>query len=185
MIRRLFLIAAACLLAALPAAADDLAAAKEPGAIVIMRHALAPGTGDPTTVVIGDCSTQRNLDDRGRDQARQIGAAFRERGIGFDRVLTSQWCRCRETAELLGLGAVEDLPAMNSFFRRFDRRESQTAELKGFIASLPADARVMLVTHQVNISALTGQGTSSGEALVLKRLDGGEVEVTGSILIRP
>ena len=73
--------------------ANDWDALSEPGAIAIMRHALAPGTGDPANLTVGDCSTQRNLDERGRDQARTIGPALRGRGIVFDAVLSSQWCR--------------------------------------------------------------------------------------------
>lgn len=89
-----------CLAMALPASANDWDALDQPGAVAIMRHALAPGTGDPADFELDDCSTQRILSDAGRDQARRIGAAFRERGITFDRVLTSQWCRTTETAEL-------------------------------------------------------------------------------------
>lgn len=171
-----------------PAAASNdkgFERAKAPGAIVIMRHALAPGTGDPENFEIGDCGTQRNLDDRGRAQARAIGAAFRAEGVEFDAVLTSQWCRCRETAELLGLGEVEDLPALNSFFRKYARSEPQTEALKDFLGARPPGARIMLVTHQVNIRALTGRTTSSGEALVLQRDETGGVRVVGSILIDP
>ena len=164
------------------ALADDWAALEEPGSIAIMRHALAPGTGDPAEFALGDCSTQRNLDDRGRAQARAIGQAFRERGITFDTVLTSQWCRTRETAELLGLGSVTEAPSLNSFFRDYSTRDAQTAETRALIAE--REGRLMLVTHQVNISALTGEGTRSGEVLVI-RLDGGAVEVLGSILIDP
>ena len=162
--------------------ANDWAALEEPGAMAIMRHALAPGTGDPAAFEIGDCSTQRNLDDRGRDQARAIGAAFRERGIAFDRVLTSQWCRCRETAELLDLGAVSDAPSLNSFFQDRSTREKQTEETRALIAD--ASGPMMMVTHQVNISALTGQFTQSGEVLVIRPTENG-VEVLGSILIAP
>lgn len=162
--------------------ANDWAALEEPGAMAIMRHALAPGTGDPAAFEIGDCSTQRNLDDRGRAQARAIGAAFRERGIAFDRVLTSQWCRCRETADLLDLGEVSDAPALNSFFQDRSTRAKQTEEARALIAE--ASGPMMLVTHQVNISALTGQFTRSGEVLVI-RLDGDDVEILGSILIEP
>ncbi len=92
---------------ALPAdPSEELRQAFEaPGTVAIMRHAIAPGTGDPSGFDIGDCSTQRNLDDRGRKQARKVGQAFRAAGIAVDRVLTSQWCRCRETARLLELGS--------------------------------------------------------------------------------
>ena len=164
------------------AQANDWDAFSEPGAIAIMRHALAPGTGDPANLTIGDCSTQRNLDERGRDQARTIGAALRERGITFDAVLSSQWCRTRETAELLGVGPVTEAPPLNSFFRDFSTRDQQTTATRNLIAEM--EGRLMLVTHQVNISALTGQSTRSGEVLVIRKTDAG-VEVLGSILIQP
>lgn len=167
------------------ASPEGWAALRQPGAIAIMRHALAPGTGDPPNLALADCATQRNLDDRGRAQARAIGQAFRDHGIRVDRVLSSQWCRCRETAELLGLGAVEDLPALNSFFGDYSRRDRQTAAARAFLASLPKDERVVLVTHQVNITALTGAYPASGELFVLQVGDNGDVAVTGRILIAP
>lgn len=163
--------------------ADDWEALGEPGAFVLMRHAQAPGTGDPAGFVLEDCATQRLLDDAGRAQARAIGAAFRDRGIGFDAVLTSLWCRCRETAELLDLGPVEEAPAFNSFFADFGEREARTAEARAELAER-AGQRLFVVTHQVNISALTGRGTRSGEVLVVRQAGGG-LEVLGSILIAP
>jgi phosphohistidine phosphatase SixA len=177
-------IALALLLALLPAAAtaNDWAALDTPGAVAIMRHALAPGTGDPAGFRLGDCATQRNLDARGRAQALRIGDALRARGIGFDRILSSQWCRARETAELLGLGPVTAAPSLNSFFDDFSRRKPQTDETRALLEGL--DGRAMLVTHQVNISALTGSTTRSGEVLVI-RLREGAVEVLGRILIDP
>lgn len=162
--------------------ANDWEALDRPGSIAIMRHALAPGTGDPSRFTLGDCSTQRNLDERGRDQARRIGEAFRERGVEFAQVLSSQWCRTRETAELLELGPVSDAPSLNSFFQDFSTRESQTRETLDLIGS--TEGRLMLVTHQVNISALAGRGTRSGEVLVIRQTDG-DIEVLGSILIDP
>ncbi len=164
------------------AQANDWDAFSEPGAIAIMRHALAPGTGDPANLTIGDCSTQRNLNDRGRDQARAIGAALREHGITFDAVLSSQWCRTRETAELLDMGPVTEAPPLNSFFRDFSTRDQQTAETRDLIVK--TEGRLMLVTHQVNISALTGQSTRSGEVLIIRLTENG-TEVLGSILIQP
>lgn len=173
--------------AAEAAASDDeaWAAMARPGTAAIMRHALAPGTGDPAELKVGDCSTQRNLDERGRAQARRIGAALRERGITFDRVLTSQWCRCRETAELLDVGPVEEFPALNSFFRDRSTRDAQTREARTRLMDLVPGEKVMVVTHQVNISALTGEPTASGEMLVLGIGAGGAVDVLGEILIRP
>lgn len=160
-------------------------ALRRPGAVAIMRHAIAPGTGDPADFRLGDCSTQRNLDDRGREQARAIGAAIRTAGVEVDRVLSSQWCRSRETAELLGLGPVEEMPALNSFFRDRATRAAQTRTLRAFLGRLPEDERVVMVTHQVNITALTGRGVSSGEVFVLQPGPEGEVEVLAEILIRP
>ncbi len=167
------------------ASAEGWEALRRPGAIAVMRHALAPGAGDPASFQIDDCSTQRNLDERGRMQARSIGAAFRAEGIAVDRVVSSQWCRCRETAELLGLGKVESLVSLNSFFGQYERSGPQTAATRAFLAALPEGQRVVLVTHQVNISALAGAYPASGEVFVLQLGVGGAVEITGRILIEP
>ena len=164
------------------ALANDWEALDTPGAFAIMRHALAPGTGDPANLTVGDCSTQRNLNQQGRDQATRIGQAFRDRGHSFDIVLTSQWCRCRDTAELLNLGPVQEVPAFNSFFQDFSTRESQTAEALSLLAD--RTNRPFIVTHQVNIRALTGQTTRSGEVLIVRHA-GDTLDVLGSILIDP
>lgn len=152
-------------------------ALRQPGAIAIMRHALAPGTGDPAGFTLGDCSTQRNLDEAGRAQARAIGQVIRSLGVEVDRVLTSEWCRCRETAELLGVGEVEAFPALNSFFADRSTRDAQTSRTRAFLAGLRDDARIILVTHQVNITALTGRFASSGEAIII------DVEPDGTVLL--
>ncbi|SDU43429.1 histidine phosphatase family protein [Stappia sp. ES.058] len=171
-------------LAAADDAQDAWAALKQPGAIAVMRHALAPGTGDPAGFTLGNCTTQRTLDDRGRAQARKIGDRLRAEGVSFDRVLTSQWCRCRETARLLALGAVEDLPALNSFFTQRARRDAQTRETLALLRARPADEAVLLVTHQVNITALTGVYPASGE-IVVGRMGQDGFEVSGTIEIEP
>ena len=174
---------------ALPSArAEDTAALdvlKQPGVHAIMRHALAPGTGDPANFNLNDCGTQRNLDSRGRDQARTIGKALRDAGIVFDRVLTSQWCRCRETAELLDLGQPEDFSAINSFFRDRSTAGDQTRAVEDFLRAQPEDKRLLFVTHQVNITALTGMGVSSGEVFFVRIDRAGEVEVVGRFLLKP
>ncbi|MEM1039373.1 MAG: histidine phosphatase family protein [Pseudomonadota bacterium] len=157
----------------------------KPGVHAIMRHALAPGTSDPSSFALNECSTQRNLDDRGRAQAASIGKALNEAGLSFDRVLTSQWCRCRETANLLNLGAPDDLPALNSFFQDRSTRDAQTEDVRAFLTSLGNDERVMLVTHQVNITALTGRGVSSGEVFFIRVNEEGDVDVLGEWLLRP
>lgn len=163
--------------------ANDWAALESPTAIAVMRHALAPGGGDPARFELGDCSTQRNLDDRGRAQAARIGAALRERGIVFDEVWTSQWCRCVDTAELLELGAPREMPPLNSFFQNRAAGPVQTAETLDLLQAHEG-GRLMLVTHQVNITALTDVFPRSGEIVVIE-LAGGAVEVTGRILIDP
>ncbi|GGF83069.1 Histidine phosphatase superfamily (branch 1) [Mameliella alba] len=162
--------------------ANDWDALERPGAFALMRHALAPGTGDPSGFVLDDCATQRTLDARGKAQARAIGAAFRDRGMRFDAVLSSQWCRCLETAALMDLGEVTPAPAFNSFFRDFDQRGPRTVAALDLLET--RGGRPIVVTHQVNISALTGRGTRSGEVLVVRR-NGDGLEVLGSILIAP
>ena len=170
----------------LPTVADmRFARLSEPGIVAVVRHAHAPGTGDPASFTLDDCATQRNLGARGRQQAREIGAAIRAAGAIVDRVLTSQWCRCRDTARLLDLGPVEDLPALNSFFRNPARADRQTADLRQFLFGLPPGAAVVLVTHYVNIKSLTGRGVASGEVLLLEIGRAGTISVVDEILIAP
>lgn len=161
--------------------ADLWQALRDRTAFAIMRHALAPGGGDPPGHRIGDCSTQRNLSAEGRAQARTIGDRFRAAGISDARVLSSQWCRCRDTAAELRLGPVEDLPALNSFFGKSDRSSPQTNALREWLSSAPMDKPLVLVTHQVNISALTRETTSSGEIVVVRRKPDGAIQVLGSL----
>ncbi|MGI9515191.1 MAG: histidine phosphatase family protein [Anderseniella sp.] len=137
-------------------------------AFVIMRHALAPGTGDPANFAVDDCSTQRNLSDQGRQQARDTGELFRSNGIADADVFTGAWCRCQDTAELLTLGAVSILEPLNSFFRQQDRREPQTTALRDWLQARARDKPLVLVTHQVNITALTGIFPTSGELVFVE-----------------
>jgi phosphohistidine phosphatase SixA len=118
---------------------------------------------------LGDCSTQRNLSDEGRAEARRIGERFRAAGIGFDRILTSEWCRTTETADLMSLGPVTAFPPANSFFSDRSTADRQTAEVLEYLNGLPSDERVLIVTHQVNISALTGIVPRSGEIVITRR----------------
>ena len=139
------------------------------GHILMIRHALAPGTGDPANFQIGDCTTQRNLDDRGRNQARAIGDWLRSNGITSARVYSSQWCRCLETAKLLRMGPVAELPALNSFFELTENREPNLKALRKFIAQQPPDGKlIIMVTHLVTISAMADEAVSSGEGVLLK-----------------
>ena len=155
---------------------------KAGGHILMIRHALAPGYGDPANFQIGDCATQRNLDGRGREQARAIGKMLRSKGIASARVYSSQWCRCRETAELLELGPVAELPALNSFFEMAQNRESSLKALRKFIAQQPPGGElVVLVTHYVTVSAIAGEGVSSGEGVLLKLNKKAPYEVVGRV----
>ena len=167
------------------AAAQDYNALKQSDVVGLMRHALAPGTGDPAGFDLADCATQRTLDDRGRDQARRTGAALRAAGVTFDEVWTSQWCRARNTAKLLDVGPVIEVPALNSHFAGQGDREAQTREMRQKLSALPAGKRVLLVSHQVNISALTGGGTSSGEIIAARRDADGQLEILDRYLIAP
>ncbi|MCZ0810992.1 MAG: histidine phosphatase family protein [Pseudomonadota bacterium] len=165
--------------------AQDMSTLNQPGVVALMRHALAPGTGDPQDFDLDECSTQRNLDARGRDQARRVGQALREAGVTFDALWSSQWCRARDTAKLLDLAEVTEQPALNSFFAGRGDRATQTAETLDLIGAQSPDARLLLVSHQVNISALTGSFAGSGEIIVARRRDGGGLEVIDRIKIAP
>lgn len=176
----------AALVWAVPATAVEpiaTAALAQPGHVLLLRHAIAPGTGDPAGMRLGDCATQRNLDAAGRAQAQAIGAGLRQAGIGQARVFTSQWCRTRETAEILSFGPVVERPAeLNSFFDERSAQPAATAALRAFLRSLPSDGGlVVLVTHQVNITALTGIVPASGEGVVLRLAPAGEFAVAGRL----
>lgn len=151
------------------------------GHIILIRHALAPGIGDPPEFVLRDCSTQRNLSVEGKKQAEKIGQLFRKNGIRDAALFSSQWCRCLETAELLQLGPVKELPLLNSFFNQPEKRVSQTSELKAWMNNIHKDNLTILITHQVNITALTGVYPSSGEIVVVRFVNENEYQVLGTI----
>jgi len=152
----------------------------KPNHIALLRHALAPGTSDPNHFDLNDCSTQRNLNDDGRDQARRIGQLFRSREIEQLNIYSSQWCRCQETAELIALGKVTAQPLLNSFFENRSIAEKQTLDLKSWLQTVKYDHPVLLVTHQVNITSLTGVYPSSGELVIVKLTPAGELTVIGT-----
>ncbi len=145
------------------------AALKKPGTIVLFRHAIAPGGGDPPGHSLDDCNTQRNLDDEGRAQARRIGERFRAQGIKVEAVLSSQWCRTRETARLAFPGLPKDAPAFNSFFSDRSNEAAQTAAARRQLLAWRGTGVLVVVTHQVNITALTGIAPASGEGIVLHK----------------
>ena len=168
-----------------PAGADEVAqlwaALRQGEAVAVMRHAVAPGTGDPASFRLDDCSTQRNLSEEGRAQARAIGERFRAHGIERAKVYSSQWCRCLETARLLDLGPVETVAALNSFFQNRQQGPAQTAEVLELLAASPSEDPIVLVTHQVNVTALTEVFPQSGEVVVARPNEGGGLDVLGRI----
>lgn len=130
--------------------------------VVLMRHALAPGFGDPKTFDLTHCNTQRNLDHQGREQAITLGRKFKDAGIKFDAVYSSQWCRCLDTAHLLSLGPVQPFAGLNSFFQSYAERGETLRKLDQRVATLNTSSLSLMVTHQVVIRAVTKQTVSSG-----------------------
>jgi phosphohistidine phosphatase SixA len=164
-------------------AADAWPELTQSGAIVLFRHATAPGVGDPAGFKLNDCRTQRNLDGRGRAEARQLGEQFRSRQVQVGAVLTSQWCRTRETATLaFGEGVVKDEPAFNSSFRTSaDISDSQTAQARALLSRWRGPGTLVVVTHQVNITALTGVVPASAEGVVLRPAADGGLKLLGTL----
>ncbi|AFZ67221.1 histidine phosphatase family protein [Deinococcus peraridilitoris] len=150
------------------------------GAVVLFRHALAPGTADPPGFRLNDCRTQRNLNAEGRAQARRIGEAFRARRVTVTRVLTSQWCRARETAMLAFPGVARDEAAFNSFFGDSEREAGQTSAARGVLSRWNGPGVLVVMTHQVNITALTGIVPASGEGVIV-RFEDGRLKVLGRV----
>ena len=170
--------------AMVPAQADEAAAWRalsEPGHALLMRHADAPGTGDPDNFALGDCATQRNLGAEGRRQARRIGELLRAHGVVDRPVYTSHWCRCRETAALLDIGPVEPFVGLDSFFGNVHAEDEVMPRLRAFLRERPLDPPPVLVTHQVNITALTGVFPAEGEMVVIAVRDDGTVRVVGRL----
>ena len=131
--------------------------------VLFMRHALAPGFGDPENFLLSDCSTQRNLSSAGQKQAINIGALLANSDVQFDTVLSSHWCRCYETAALMSLGEVVRFSGLNSFFQGHANKEETLLELQNYFNEKPDERLALMVTHQVVISAVTGIYTNSGE----------------------
>jgi len=151
-----------------PSGVATLADLAKPNVLVIIRHANAPGVGDPAGYNLDDCATQRNLDDKGREQAAAIGRAWKQAGIFPTRVWTSAWCRCIETAQRMALGPVALLPQLNSSFEDAGSRSRQTDALFQFIRNLkPNGGPYLMVTHQVNISAISNDWVETGAGVVL------------------
>lgn len=167
------------------AQADAWELLHQPGIAVFMRHSDAPGSGgfgDPPGFRLEDCATQRNLSDEGRAHARRTGDAFRKHNVVFDRVLTSPWCRCKETAALALSKDAEIFQPLSNLVGRSEHREHQVKALKAYFAGLGA-TRALLVTHGIVIGALTGINPASGEMVIVKPEPGGEPKVLGRLKV--
>ena len=171
-------------------AAADIAGAGEAEAwsalragrhVALMRHADAPGGfGDPADFKLDDCATQRNLSAKGRADARGIGARLRSEGIAVDKILSSPWCRCIDTAKLLALGPVEAEPTFGNVVVLRDQRDSLTAGGRAVIDQWTGSGILVVVTHGANILALTGISPASGEIVVVR---GGGREAVGRLML--
>jgi phosphohistidine phosphatase SixA len=167
---RLRLAFAVLLLCAGIARADEagLKALASGGHIAMVRHGLTtPGTGDPLGFKLEDCVTQRNLIEEGREESRKLGRLFRSRGIGFDQVLSSEWCRCVETAKLIGAGKVEKASPLNNLFGRPQNRAQQVEALRKLIGEWKSRGNLLLVTHGATMGALMGINPETAAGVVL------------------
>ena len=154
-------------------------ALKKSDHVLLMRHALAPGIGDPLGYTLKDCKTQRNLDSKGGEQAQRIGRWLKAQGVSQALVFSSAWCRCKETAEKLGLGPPVHEASLNSFFDDMRQGSQSNQRLQKFIANqlkVKQDQALILVTHHVNIAEFMGQNVGSGDMVLAK------VDVHGKVL---
>lgn len=161
---------------------DKLQGTAPKGYVLLMRHSYAPGVGDPDNFKLNDCSTQRNLSDVGRQDAKDVGEWLQRREIKIFRVETSRWCRAKETAQLLGLGKVRLNKNLDSLFEEADAlNHPQTAAVRKQIQNhRNKTGLLILVGHYVNIAALTGVGVASGEGILVKASAQGEFKVFGA-----
>lgn len=165
-----FLIAAlACNAASADAESEAAwAALRGDGHVALIRHASAPGApGDPSGFRLDDCKTQRNLSEQGRADARALGARFRAQQVKVGRVVSSQWCRCRQTAELMDIGRVDDAPTFNNAFRGGGPRDALADGARALIAAWQGPGTLVVVTHGQNILSLLGIHPSEGEVIVV------------------
>jgi broad specificity phosphatase PhoE len=154
---------------------------KEGGQVVLIRHTITtPGAGDPPGMRLEECSTQRNLSDEGRRHARRIGEAFRSRTIPVQRVLSSPWCRCLETARL-AFGNAEVSPALGNLFGRPQNRDRQVEAMKRLVSEPPEGGNKVLVSHGSTILALTGISPGTGEMVIVTPRGEGRFAVAGRL----
>ncbi len=161
---------------------DKLAANNAKGYVLLLRHALAPGSGDPANFKLNDCSTQRNLSEQGRADAKDIGAWLKSKKVKIHRVESSRWCRAKETAKLMDIGSVKLNKNLDSLFNAADPvKHPQTAAIrKQIVNHRNQDGLLVMVGHFVNIGAIVGSGVDSGEGVLVKANAKGEIKIVGS-----
>jgi len=167
-----FMLFVAFVLANGTANADDSTfawtALRADGYVALIRHASAPGpVGDPADYKLDDCATQRNLSEQGRAEARALGERFRMQGVKIGKIVSSQWCRCRQTAELMNIGPVEVAPAFNNAFVLNALRDALTAGARATIGAWRGPGTLVVVTHGQNIMAMLGVRPREGEVIVV------------------
>ena len=151
---------------------------KKPDHVLLMRHAIAPGIGDPAGYKLQDCKTQRNLDTTGRAQAQKTGQWMKSQGLSDAIVFTSAWCRCKETAENLAFSMPVLEPSLNSFFDDMRQGPQSNLNLQKFIVNqlkIKGEKALSLVTHHVNIAAFTGENIGSGDMVLAKVNSAGKI----------
>lgn len=161
---------------------DQLQGKAPKGYVLLFRHSLAPGVGDPANFKLNDCSTQRNLSAEGREDAKEIGKWLQRREVKIARVESSRWCRAKETAQLLNLGRVKLNPNLDSLFQAADAtKHPQTSKVRQQIINhRNKTGLLVLVGHYVNIAALTGVGVDSGEGILVRADNKGVIKVVGT-----
>jgi broad specificity phosphatase PhoE len=156
---------------------------KAGGQVILVRHAITtPGVGDPPGMRLDDCASQRNLTDAGRAHARRLGDAFRARGIAVDRLLSSPWCRCLETARL-AWGPAEVWPPLGNLYGRSERQAEQVREMRALVSERRAGGALVLVSHGSTISALTGISPDPAEMVIVTPQGGGRFAVAGRLAV--
>ena len=161
---------------------DQLQGKAPKGYVLLFRHSLAPGVGDPANFKLNDCSTQRNLSAEGREDAKEIGQWLQRREVKIARVESSRWCRAKETAQLLNLGKVKLNRNLDSLFQEADAtKHPQTSRVRQQIINhRNKSGLLVLVGHYVNIAALTGVGVDSGEGVLVRADSKGVIKVVGA-----
>jgi len=187
-VKTFLIVGALVLFMALPAQASDLSEKLHSSSyVLLMRHASAPGVGDPPNYTLDDCRTQRNLDAEGRRQAAVVGDWLRKQGILSATVFSSVWCRCKETAALLNFNGYRIEPSLGSFFDEMAKAPESNRALQRFVADnlrAKGERALILVTHHVNILEFAGENVASGD-LVLVKVDASGNRLSHEVIPRP